>query len=215
MTFRERETRKTVSPETPAPPTSSTSSAQTIEQATLIVADAIGEVMGFWNFKPSMGRVWTVLYLSPQPLSAEDIGRRTELSSGSVSMTLQELLMWGVVRKAWQRGSRRRFYEAETDILALVTRVFRERELRLIDMTIERIERALAILEKTGTTSKVVFLRTRLETLLRLSRTGRALVEQFAGGGLLDLRSLRDVLRKSAAEPRPVAPPTTQRVSQD
>lgn len=199
----------------PAPPVAPEAPDRTAVQATLLVADAIGEVMGFWNFKPSMGRVWTVLYLSPEPLSADEIGRRTELSSGSVSMTLQELLMWRVVRKAWMRGTRRRFYEAETDILALVTRVFRERELRLIDTTIERIERALALLQHTETTTRVAFLRTRLETLLRLSRTGRALVDQFAGGGLLDLRSLRDVLRKSNADPRSSPGPLSRRPRQD
>lgn len=199
----------------PAPSNAPEAADRTAEQATLLVADAIGEVMGFWNFKPSMGRVWTVLYLSPQPLSADEIGRRTELSAGSVSMTLQELLMWRVVRKAWMRGSRRRFYEAETDILALVTRVFRERELRLIDTTIERIERALALLQTTESTTRVAFLRTRLETLLRLSRTGRALVDQFAGGGLLDLRSIRDVLRKSHADPRTSSGTASRRPRQD
>lgn len=199
----------------PAQPVAPEAADRTAAQATLLVADAIGEVMGFWNFKPSMGRVWTILYLSPEPLSADEIGRRTELSSGSVSMTLQELLMWRVVRKAWMRGTRRRFYEAETDILALVTRVFRERELRLIDTTIERIERALALLQQTETTTRIAFLRTRLETLLRLSRTGRALVDQFAGGGLLDLRSLRDVLRKSNADPRSSPGPLSRRPRQD
>ena len=38
---------------------------QTIRQARALVAEAVGEVMAFWNFKPSMGRVWTTLYLSP------------------------------------------------------------------------------------------------------------------------------------------------------
>jgi len=169
-----------------------------VEQATLLVADAIGEVMGFWNFKPSMGRVWTVLYLSTEPLSASEIGRRTELSAGSVSMTLQELLQWGVVKKAWIRGSRKRFFEAETDLLAMITRVFRERELRLIEGTIDRIEQALAIVGDIGPSPHADFLRGRLDTLLRVARTGRAIVDRFAGGGLLDLRSLRGALRRPA-----------------
>lgn len=176
-----------------------------IEQATLLVADAIGEVMGFWNFKPSMGRVWTVLYLSPEPLSADDIGARTELSAGSVSMTLQELLQWGVVRKAWKRGSRRRHYEAETDLVAMITRVFRERELRLIDRTVERIETALRVLEGVEPSDRVRFLLVRLETLLRMARTGRAIVDRFAGGGLLDLRTLRGALRRPVADVRSAA----------
>jgi DNA-binding transcriptional regulator GbsR (MarR family) len=185
------------------------------DQATLLVADAIGEVMGFWNFKPSMGRVWTVLYLSPQPLSADEIGDRTELSAGSVSMTLQELLQWGVVRKAWIRGSRRRYFEAETDIVAMVTRVFRERELRLIEGTIERIEKALALLEAAERTPHTDFLVGRLDKLLRLARTGRAVVDQFAGGGLLDLRTLRGALRRPGADVRTDGSVRTRLVTRD
>ena len=166
-----------------------------VEQATLLVADTIGEIMGFWNFKPSMGRVWTVLYLSPEPLSADEIGARTELSAGSVSMTLQELLQWGVVKKAWRRGSRRRYFEAETDLVAMITRVFRERELRMIDDAVGRMEQAAAVLGALPRSERVDFLRSRLHTLLRMARTGRTIVDRFAGGGLLDLRTLRGALQ--------------------
>ena len=166
-----------------------------VEQATLLVADTIGEIMGFWNFKPSMGRVWTVLYLSPSSLSADEIGARTELSAGSVSMTLQELLQWGVVKKAWRRGSRRRYFEAETDLIAMITRVFRERELRMIDDAVQRMEQAAELLAALPRNERVDFLQRRIQTLLRMARTGRTIVERFAGGGLLDLRSLRGALQ--------------------
>jgi len=175
----------------------SASDRASIEQATLLVADAIGEVMGFWNFKPSMGRVWTVLYLSTNPLSADEIALRTELSAGSISMTLQELQQWGVVRKAWRRGSRKRFYEAETDLLAMITRVFRERELRLIDRTVARIEQARAVVGSLPATPRSAHLLARLDTLLRLARMGRSIVDRFVGGGLLDLRGLRGALGRS------------------
>lgn len=166
-----------------------------VEQATLLVADTIGEIMSFWNFKPSMGRVWTVLYLSPESLSADEIGSRTELSAGSVSMTLQELLKWGVVKKAWRRGTRRRYFEAETDLIEMITRVFRERELRMIDDAVDRMEQAAVLLGALPRNERVDFLRRRIHTLLRMARTGRTIVDRFAGGGLLDLRSLRGALQ--------------------
>ena len=116
-------------------------------RAILLVADTVGELMAFWNFKPSMGRVWSVLYLSRESLSAEQIEEATGLSTGAVSMTIQELLQWGVVKKALATGERRRRFEAETDIAGLVTRVFRERELRLVDQSIARLEEALGLLD--------------------------------------------------------------------
>ncbi len=175
------------------------------EQALALVADAIGEVMRFWNFKPSMGRIWTVLYLSPEPLDAEEIERLSGLSAGNVSMSLQELAHWGVVQRAapGNAAPKRRVYEAETDIWKLVGRVFRDRELRLVDQTIAQLERALGVLNTRGMSSSPTemlrgrFLATRVDRLLRLARVGRRIVAQFASTGNADLTPLREVLGRA------------------
>ena len=170
-------------------------------RAVAICADAIGEVMRFWNFKPSMGRIWTVLYLSTEPMDAEEIERRSGLSAGNVSMTLQDLLQWGVVRRVPDTKARRRLYTAETDILALVGRVFRERELRLIDQTINQLEEAVRLLDTAGRSSHPAamlrgrFLVTRIERLLELTRVGRRIVDRLAATGNADLGPLRELLR--------------------
>jgi len=48
-----------------------------------------------WGFKRNMGRVWAVLYLSPEPLTAQDLRDLLRLSSGAVSMILSDLSRWG------------------------------------------------------------------------------------------------------------------------
>lgn len=195
------------SPQRPEPPsTSSASSAQA--HAISVVAEAIGEVMRFWNFKPSMGRIWTVLYLSAEPLDAEEIEQASGLSAGNVSMSLQELLHWGVVQRAHgadgarqgRSAAKRRLYEAETDIWKLVGRVFRDRELRLVDQTIVQLEAALEVLNTLGKSSSPTdmlrgrFLATRVQRLLRLALVGRRIVAQFSSTGNADLSPLRQVL---------------------
>jgi len=171
-------------------------------RATLLVADTIGQLMEFWNFKPSMGRVWAVLYLSPQALTAQDIGERTGLSSGSVSMTLADLLQWGVICRAWQPGERRKLYEAETDVVTMVTRVFRERELRMVADAIARLEEARALLDAEGRSHNPGqmlegrFLATRIDNILRLARIGRRVVDQLANAGSVDLGPIREALRR-------------------
>ena len=110
-------------------------------EATRIVSETLAELMSFWNFKPSMGRLWGVLYLSPQPLTAEQLCARTELSKGSVSMTLAGLLEWEVVRQVAVVGDRRRHFEACTDVLGMITRVFRRRELELVTRTVAPVAR--------------------------------------------------------------------------
>lgn len=176
------------------------------DRAAALVGDTLGDLMAFWNFKPSMGKVWAALYLSREPLDADEIGRRTGLSAGSVSMTLQELIHWGVVRRAWVAGSRRRLFEAETDIVSLVTHVFRERELRVVTEAVARFEEALRILDEEAGSSRPDellegrFLATRVENLLSLARVGRRVVEQLARVGSVDLAALRGALRRGGKE---------------
>lgn len=183
-------------------PTSAPESAErAIDQAITLAAESIGELMEFWNFKPSMGKVWTVLYLSQAPLSAEELCERTGLSAGSVSMTLNDLQVWGVVRREHAPGERRRLFTAETDIWAMVTRVFRERELRLVRRAVGNLEAALALLEREGLThdARITlrgrFVATRVRLLLDLARTGESMLERLSRAGELDLGPLRGWLQ--------------------
>ncbi len=185
----------------PEPGTADSAQARAVAQ----VGEAVGQLMEFWNFKPSMGKIWTVLYLSTEPLDAEEIERRTGLSAGNVSMTLADLQKWSVVRRTAPGperadGGRRRLYVAETDIGRLVARVFAERELRLIEDTIRSLEGALHILDTQGRSSdpgsmlRGRFVVTRVHKLLDLARTGRKIVERLSRTGTASLRPIRDVM---------------------
>ncbi len=174
---------------------------QAILQARRLVADAVGEIMAFWNFKPSMGRVWTSLYLSPRPLTSAELVEETGLSVGSVSMTLSELQDWGVVRHAGRSGGRRCF-EAETDVVKMVTRVFRERELTLIRETVDKLEAAVRLLDEHGRSSVPAqmlegrFVVTRARRLLDLAKTGHHMLDRFTRVGRLDIASIRNKLTR-------------------
>jgi DNA-binding transcriptional regulator GbsR (MarR family) len=154
-----------------------------------------------------MGKVWTVLYLFQEPMSAEEIVERTGLSAGSVSMTLNDLQLWGVVHRVRQDGERRRLYAAETDIWAMVTRVFKDRELKLVRRSIQSLNDALTVLEQETLTSdpsvmlRGRFVATRVRQLLDLARTGERLLERLSRSGELDLHPLRswlDTVRRAS-----------------
>src|SRR5580658_4435999 len=117
------------------------------------VSDVIGRLIEFWGFKRNMGRVWTVLYLSPDPLSAEDLRQALQLSSGAVSMTLSELSRWAVVRRVWIQGERKDFYTAEVQLWRMISRVFNEREKSEVTAAIEVFEEAREKLDRIRRTS--------------------------------------------------------------
>jgi DNA-binding transcriptional regulator GbsR (MarR family) len=164
----------------------------TPEDAILRAADAVGGLMEFWGFKRNMGRLWALLYLESEPLSAADLSERLSLSTGAVSMTLSELSKWGAVKKAWVPGERRDYYEPETSIWKMVSRVFRERELRQIQAAIEAFENAAGALEAhraraaAATREGTEFALARLRRLLELARVGEKLLNAVLSGEPVD-----------------------------
>lgn len=157
-----------------------------VTQAELEVADTIGRLMEFWGFKRPMGRMWTLLYLSPAPLGAAELGEQLKMSAGAVSMTLNELLKWGAVKKSWRPGERRDFYEAETSIGKLVQRVLRERELELVRQFGEALSNADAALPGSSNGSPPDFKRDRVHELQRLARLGETLLTALVAGKVVD-----------------------------
>ena len=159
-----------------------------IRDTELRVAEVIGGLMQFWGFKAVMGRLWTILYLSPEPLSAAELGERLQASTGAVSMALADLQQWGVVKKAWRPGERRDYYEPETSIWKMVTRVFRERELAHVRAAIEAFETSRKQLSKARAGSdadgkrRIKFADARLAALLTLSRIGEGIILMLAAG---------------------------------
>ncbi len=162
----------------------------------LIASDAVGRLIEFWGFKRNMGRVWTVLYLSDEPLTANDLRERLHLSSGAVSMTLKELSRWGVVRKVWIQGERRDHFAAEGNLWKMVSRVFRERELVEVQEAIASLEGALEALDARGGNGtpeekrRADVQRERIKRLLDLAKLGRRLLEALLTEARVDATAL-------------------------
>ena len=168
-----------------------------LELAELRVAEVIGSLMEFWGFKAVMGRLWAILYLSPEPLSAAELGDRLAASTGAISMAVAELQKWGVVKKSWKPGERRDYYEPETSIWKMVSRVFRERELGKVREAIAAFEAALRLIAQARTRAnaeekkRLKFIESRLTSLLSLSRIGETLINMLASGEAIDPRPLK------------------------
>jgi DNA-binding transcriptional regulator GbsR (MarR family) len=161
------------------------------DSITIRVADTIGGLIQFWGFKRGMGRLWTILYLSEEPMSAVELQERLAMSAGAVSMHVGELVKWGVVKKTWVPGERKDFYEPETSVWKMVSRVFRERELAQIRGAIEVFEGALAELGKSDK-KRVKLLAERIDSLLQLARVGEALLSAVLDGRKIDLGPIRE-----------------------
>lgn len=99
-----------------------------------------GEMGSTWGLNRTVAQIHATLYLSPDPLTAEEISETLELARSTVSTGLHELQGWGVVHVVHQLGDRRDRFEAIADIWEMFRLILRERKRREIDpaMTILR-----------------------------------------------------------------------------
>jgi len=138
------------------------------------IAEVFGNIASFWGFTRTQGRIFGVLFLSPEPLGHSEIRARVGASAGSVSMTLASLVHWGVIHR---RG---RLYAAETDFWKMITGVMRRRERAQIDDAIDRVKRVVEMLASAGDPSPTIaFARARVESLLEFFELGRRFLDAF------------------------------------
>jgi DNA-binding transcriptional regulator GbsR (MarR family) len=96
-----------------------------------------GEQGSLWGINRTMAQVHALLFVSPEPLSANQIMEELQISRGNVSMALRELMAWGLVSRVHIKGERREFYTTEKDVWMMFRIIARERKKREVDPTIE------------------------------------------------------------------------------
>ncbi len=166
----------------------------TENEAELLAADAIGDVIEHWGFRKALGRTWTVLYLDGGALGAAELGERLQMSAGAMSTTLTELQRWAVVRKVWIPGERRDFFEAETDFWKMISRVVHERERFLAGSVRERLGRAQAVLRKTSTGAAARARVERLGRLMAFATMAETVIESFLASRRVDFGEFGNLL---------------------
>jgi DNA-binding transcriptional regulator GbsR (MarR family) len=162
----------------------------------LLAVDSVGHVIEFWGFKRNQGRVWALLYLRARPFTAAQIQDELGLSKGGVSMITNELERWGVLRRRREPNKDAWSFEAEQDLMRMLTRVLVDRESELV----ARVRFDLAEAERLARADP----RTTAADLERLHRMAQiaSLVERSLGlfikTARLDFTSLTGALTASA-----------------
>lgn len=166
-----------------------------IHEAELLAADAIGDIIEHWGFRKGLGRIWTVLFVEAEPLPAQAIGERLQMSAGAVSMSLTELQRWGVVHRVWRPGERKEFFEAETDFWRMISKVFDERERLLSESVRGRLERAAATLERAPKTEQNRTRIDRVQRLLSFVIVAQTALDGFIKSRRVDFTRFGDLVR--------------------
>ncbi len=108
-----------------------------------------GEMGSRWGINRTVGQIYALIFVSPQPLNADEIAEKLEFSRSNVSMGLKELQAWRLVNLRHLPGDRREYFDAPSDAWEIFRTLAEERRRREIEPTLSMLRNAL--LETPGT----------------------------------------------------------------
>lgn len=95
-----------------------------------------GEMGTRWGVNRTVAQIHALLYLSPEPLPAEEIAETLSVARSNVSTSIKELQSWGLIRASQVLGDRRDHFESLKDLWEMFNIIIEERKRREIDPTL-------------------------------------------------------------------------------
>jgi len=103
-----------------------------------------GEMGTRWGVNRSVAQIHALLYLAPQPITAEEIADTLGLARSNVSTSLKELQGYGLVSLTYVLGDRRDHFESQKDLWEMLMTIVEERKRREIDPTLAMLRQCVA-----------------------------------------------------------------------
>ncbi len=136
-----------------------------------------GEMGARWGINRTIAQIHALLYVTPQPLTAEDIARTLSVARSNVSTSLRELQGWGVVRVVHALGDRCDRFESIQDVWELFQVVIDERKRREVDPTLAVLRECVAEADRAGAADD--YSRRRLREMLAFFESATRWYEQM------------------------------------
>jgi DNA-binding transcriptional regulator GbsR (MarR family) len=131
----------------------------------------MSRISHFWGFPKAMGAIYGAIYLSPGPLTLDEIVEQVGVTKGAVSTHVRTLERLGIVHKQIKLGDRKDYYEAEEDFWKVIKGVLRERERQEFDLALRTVENSLGMVDQVAgqgvDPQLAAFYRQRMENMQR------------------------------------------------
>jgi len=107
-----------------------------------------GEMGTRWGINRTVAQIHALLFVSENPLNAEQIAQTLNVARSNVSTSLKELQGWGIVKLVHVMGDKRDHFESMQDVWEMFRVVLDERKRREIDPTLKLLRECIAEAEK-------------------------------------------------------------------
>ena len=111
-----------------------------------------GEMGSRWGINRTVGQIYALLYVSPDPLNAEQIVEALGVSRSNVSMGLKELQAWSLAIPKHIPNDRRDHFTTPDDVWQILRTLAEERKKREVDPTLSVLRELL--MQSPGSTEE-------------------------------------------------------------
>ena len=160
----------------------------TVEDIQNDIIHTIGERAERFGFSRIAGQIQGLLFISPEPLSLDDMAAKLEVSKASVSTNIRLLERWRIVKRVYHKGTRKNFYqfrgsiwEIETEIAKTIARDELERSKALLAECVDDLDTVEP--ESDDERTQVAYIRERVAELQEHVEAGEHLLELFLRRG--------------------------------
>ena len=160
-------------------PSSSASPATGLSASEREIIELFVQLAAVIGYPRSIGELYGMLFLSPDPLTADDLIERLGMSNGSASQGLKVLRNLGAIKTAYMPGDRRQHYQAELNVRKIISGFMRQQVAPNLAEAHERLERIDELLKSDGDPNRD-WLTLRLKDLHRWSKNSEKLAPLVA-----------------------------------
>lgn len=164
----------------------------------------MSRIASFWGFPRAMGAIYGSIYLSPNPLSLDEIVELVGVSKGAVSTHVRHLERLNMVHKHLEIGDRKDYYTAETDFWKMIRSILSQREVNEFDKAINTVSESLDMAAESEADPELSrFYQERMKSMQAFFNMLDSLFSALLKlEGLVSLSTFKGMLEKSAKKPR-------------
>lgn len=136
-----------------------------------------GEMGTRWGTNRTVAQIHALLYVSPQPLRADEIVDVLSVARSNVSTSIRELQGFGLVRMTHILGDRRDYFESLTDVWELFRVIMEQRKQRELNPTLSMLKKCAAEVKNESDTDEIT--KERIYNMLNFIETTSTWYEQI------------------------------------
>ena len=136
-----------------------------------------GEMGTRWGTNRTVAQIQALLYLSPEPLRADQIVDALSVARSNVSTSIRELQGFGLVKMTHVLGDRRDYFESLHDVWELFRVILEQRKKRELNPTLSMLRTATEEVEREADTDPVT--KERMRNMLNFVETTSDWYEQL------------------------------------